>query len=116
MTQVNSNTAPILLTPAAIEEVKKLMSMPDFFAGHCLRIGVKGGGCSGMSYALGFDNPEEDDERFEIEGIPILMKKAHGIYLYGMQLDFEHGLNARGFTFNNPNASSSCGCGSSFAV
>ena len=84
--------APVSLTPSAITEVKKLMTEPGFDATQALRVGVKGG------------------------GVPVVMKKAHGIYLQGMQVDFEDGLNARGFVFKNPNASSTCGCGSSFAV
>ena len=92
------------------------MSQPDFIQGQYLRIGVKGGGCSGMSYLLGFDAMEEDDELHDIEGIAVLVKKPHGIYLFAMQVDYQNGLNARGFVFNNPNASSTCGCGSSFAV
>ena len=92
------------------------MAEPGFEAGQNLRIGVKGGGCSGMSYVLGFDQAEADDEHYNIAGIPVVMKKAHGIYLMGMEVDFHSGLNARGFTFSNPNASSTCGCGSSFAV
>lgn len=112
-TVVNS---PVQLTPSAVEEVKRLIDEPGFEQDQYLRIGVKGGGCSGLSYVLGFDKKEEDDDVYDIEGIAVLMKKAHGIYLYGMQVDFQSGLNARGFVFNNPNASSTCGCGSSFAV
>src|SRR4051812_6079476 len=108
--------APVSLTEGAIEEVKRLMAEPGFDASQFLRVGVKGGGCSGMSYILGFDRKEEDDEIHDIQGVPVIMKKAHGIYLFGMQVDFQDGLNARGFTFKNPNASSTCGCGSSFAV
>ena len=104
------------LSPAAVVEVKRLMSQPDFGPGQYLRVGVKGGGCSGMSYILGFDQKEEDDEVYEMEDIPVIVKKSHGIYLFGMVVNYEHGLNARGFVFNNPNASSTCGCGSSFAV
>lgn len=107
---------PVKLTDSAISEVKRLMNEPDFDKSQYLRIGVKGGGCSGLSYLLGFDHKEEDDEIHDIEGVPVVMKKPHGIYLHGMVVNFEHGLNARGFTFNNPNASSTCGCGSSFAV
>jgi iron-sulfur cluster assembly protein len=81
-----------------------------------LRIGVKGGGCSGLSYVLGFDKKEDDDIESVIQGITVIMKKAHGMYLLGMEIDYANGLNARGFIFNNPNASSSCGCGTSFAV
>ena len=109
-------SAPIKLTPSAIAELKRLMEEEGFDATQQLRIGVKGGGCSGLSYVLGFDKPEADDEVYEIEGIPVVMKNAHGIYLFGMEVDYSDGLNARGFVFNNPNASSSCGCGSSFAV
>jgi iron-sulfur cluster assembly protein len=109
-------TSPISLSQGAIVEVKRLMSAADFDATQYLRIGVKGGGCAGMTYVLGFDVQEADDELFEIEGIPVLIKKAHGIYLIGMEVDFQDGLNARGFVFKNPNASSTCGCGTSFSV
>lgn len=108
--------APVKLTPGAAAEIKRLMNEPGFDAASYLRLGVKGGGCSGLSYVLGFDAKEEDDEIYDMDGIPVIMKNAHGIYLMGMQVDFTDGLNARGFIFNNPNASSSCGCGSSFAV
>ena len=92
------------------------MNEPGFDSAQHLRVGVKGGGCSGMTYVLGFDQKEADDESYEIEGLPVVMKQAHGIYLVGINIHFEDGLNARGFTFNNPNASSTCGCGTSFAV
>lgn len=108
--------SPVKLTINAVAEVKRLMNEPGFEAGQYLRIGVKGGGCSGLSYVLGFDKIEADDQVYEMEGIPVIMKDAHGIYLLGMEVDYSDGLNARGFVFNNPNASSSCGCGSSFAV
>lgn len=107
---------PVRLTEQAITEVRRLMNEEGFDKEQYLRIGVKGGGCSGLSYLLGFDKKEEGDELYEIEGIPVIMKKEHGIYLFGMDINYEHGLNARGFTFKNPNASSTCGCGTSFAV
>jgi iron-sulfur cluster assembly protein len=109
-------TTPVTLTEGAITAIKKLMAAEGFDATQSLRVGVKGGGCSGMSYVLGFDKKEANDNEFQIEGIPCLMKSAHEIYLYGMQIDWQDGLNNRGFTFKNPNASSSCGCGSSFGV
>lgn len=108
--------APVTFTTGAMNEIKRLVSAPGFDQEMLLRIGVKGGGCSGLSYVLGFDRPEDDDDLFEVEGIKAIMKKAHGLYLAGMEIDFSEGLNARGFVFNNPNASSSCGCGTSFAV
>jgi len=107
---------PVKLTSGAINELKRLMNEPDFDHTQRLRVGVKGGGCSGMTYVLGFDQPTEEDETFEIEGISCVMNKSHQLYLYGMEVDWQGGLNSRGFTFSNPNASSTCGCGTSFAV
>ena len=107
---------PVSLTPGAIAAVRKLMVASDFDATQALRVGVKGGGCSGMTYILGFDHKDENDQSFTIEGIPCIMNKSHEIYLYGMQVDWQDGLNNRGFTFRNPNASATCGCGTSFAV
>ncbi len=108
--------APVKLSANAIKEVKRLMNEAGFDSVQQLRIGVKGGGCSGMTYVLGFDNVEGDDDMFELDGIPVIMKKSHGMYLFGMEVDYQDGLNARGFVFKNPNASSTCGCGTSFAV
>lgn len=107
---------PVSFTSSAVNEIKRLMNEEGFDHANLLRVGVKGGGCSGMTYVLGFDIPTEKDNHFEIEGIPCIMERAHGIYLTGMQVDWQGGLNSRGFTFNNPNASKTCGCGTSFAV
>jgi iron-sulfur cluster assembly protein len=107
---------PVSFTGGAITEIKRLMNEDGFDTSQALRVGVKGGGCSGMTYVLGFDNKQEGDEEFEIEGIPCVMTKSHGIYLMGMEVDWQDGLNTRGFTFSNPNASKTCGCGTSFAV
>jgi iron-sulfur cluster assembly accessory protein len=109
-------TAPVNLSTGAVKELKRLMGEPGFDTSKKLRIGVKGGGCSGLSYVLGFDDVQEGDVDFEIDGIPCTMNKNHELYLYGMQIDWQDGLNSRGFTFRNPNASNTCGCGSSFAV
>ena len=108
--------SPLKLTQGAINELKRLMNELDFDHTQRLRVGVKGGGCSGMTYVLGFDQPVDDDETFEIEGITCVMNKSHQLYLFGMEVDWQGGLNSRGFTFSNPNASSTCGCGTSFAV
>ena len=109
------NMAPVSLTESAVEEIKKLMN-DETNHDKYLRIGVKGGGCSGMSYLLGFENKTEKDEAYEINGISCIINPAHLIYLNSMEINWEGGLNARGFTFNNPNANSTCGCGSSFGV
>lgn len=108
--------SPVTLTSGAVKEIKRLMIEPGFDNSQFLRVGVKGGGCSGMSYILGFDKKEDNDKVFEIEGISCIMNKAHELYLAGIEIDWEEGLNNRGFTFSNPNASSTCGCGTSFAV
>lgn len=106
---------PVTLTESAVKEIKRLMN-EDTHAGKYLRIGVKGGGCSGMSYLLGFETKTDKDEIYEIEDIPCIINPSHLIYLHNMEINWEGGLNARGFTFNNPNASATCGCGSSFGV
>lgn len=106
----------MILTPGAISQVRKLMQDAGFDHTQKLRVGVKGGGCSGMTYILGFDQQKENDLEFEIDGIACVMEKAHEIYVTGMQIDWQDGLNNRGFTFTNPNASKTCGCGTSFSV
>lgn len=107
---------PVSLTAGAVSELKRLMNEAGFDATQNLRVGVKGGGCSGMTYVLGFDQKQDGDDEFEIKGIKCVMTRAHEIYLMGMEIDFQGGLNTRGFTFSNPNASKTCGCGTSFAV
>ena len=109
-------TAPVTFTETAIVEIKRLLEDKSVSNEKFLRVGVKGGGCSGLSYVLGFDDKQAVDETYESNGLSYIMNPAHGIYLMGMEVDWENGLNARGFTFKNPNASKSCGCGSSFAV
>jgi iron-sulfur cluster assembly accessory protein len=110
------NKTPITFTSGAVAEIKRLMAGNDIDAEKYLRIGVKGGGCSGMSYLLDFDIKTDKDEYFEIDGIPCIINPSHAIYLTGMEINFEGGLNARGFTYTNPNASTTCGCGTSFGV
>jgi iron-sulfur cluster assembly accessory protein len=109
-------TIPVSFTEGAISQIKKLMDEPGFDAVQLLRVGVKGGGCSGLSYILGFDYKQDDDMEFYVNNIHCIMNKSHEMYLYGMEIDWENGLNNRGFTFINPNASKTCGCGTSFAV
>lgn len=107
---------PIMLTPGAVAQLDSIRQQENIPSDYCLRVGVKGGGCSGFSYVLGFDLPQDNDDHFEIGGLPVVMNKAHAIYLLGMEVDFVSGLENRGFTFNNPNATDSCGCGQSFSA
>jgi iron-sulfur cluster assembly protein len=107
---------PITLTSSAIQQLMRISKEQNVPSNYGLRIGVKGGGCSGFSYILGFDEQKEKDQVYEVNGIKVLMEKAHGLYLLGMEIDWVDGLNNRGFTFNNPNAKESCGCGTSFSA
>ncbi len=115
-TATKARQAPVTLSPRAAEEIQKIMATKDIPEGFGLRVGVRGGGCSGMSYILGFDKQREHDVMFDIDGITVYMDKRHGLYLMGTVVDYHDGLNARGFTFENPNATQTCGCGSSFAA
>ena len=107
---------PVSFTDHAVKEIKRLVNQEGFDNTQYLRVGVKGGGCSGLTYVLGFDKKEEADALYEYEGFQFVMNQSHGIYLVGMEVDWQDGLNARGFVFNNPNASKTCGCGTSFSV
>lgn len=108
------NTSSIILTDGAVEQLRRIMKEQNVPEEYGLRVGVKGGGCSGFSYVLGFDEQKEKDTVSYANGIKVFMEKSHGIYLLGMEIDWMNGLNNRGFAFNNPNASESCGCGTSF--
>jgi len=107
----------ITLTEKASSEVKRLIEAQNLPEGAGLRVGVKGGGCSGLSYALNFDTEvKESDRAFDCNGVKILVDSKSFLYLAGTVLDYTDGLNGSGFTFNNPNATQSCGCGSSFSA
>jgi iron-sulfur cluster assembly protein len=108
--------APVTITDSAVKQLQHIVAEQKIGAEHGLRLGVKGGGCSGFSYELGFDEQKEGDEVYNINGVKVFMKKAHAIYLLGMEIDFIEGLNNRGFSFNNPNAKETCGCGTSFSA
>ncbi len=105
----------VSITPLASEEVKKLIAQENK-SGVGLRLGVKGGGCSGLSYDLGFSPQEESDTVIKHAGFQVFMDPKSLIYLKGMQLDFQGGLQGKGFVFVNPNAKSTCGCGESFSL
>ena len=108
----------IVLTENAIKEIKRLQTTEAAPAGSVLRVQVVGGGCSGMSYKLDFDSnkPTEQDKTFEKDGVILVIDKKSYVFLTGTELDFSGGLNGKGFVFNNPNASRTCGCGSSFST
>lgn len=116
MTTETLTNCPITITPAAISEIKRLMASTDIQPGQALRIGVKGGGCSGLSYLLAFDDIKSGDNIYTVDGAEIIMDKAHMMYVLGMVVDYADGLNSRGFTFTNPNAKETCGCGTSFSA
>jgi len=122
MTEIVLENSPatkeeIFITPKAAEQVRKVKvdnNIPEHFA---LRLGVKGGGCSGFTYVLAFDEkPREGDSEFSIEGLHVHVDPKSLQFLSGTTLDFSDGLNGRGFVFNNPNAHKTCGCGNSFGV
>lgn len=109
--------APLTFSDSALEALRKLRTEDPATQEYAyLRVGVKGGGCSGFSYVLAFDHKTEHDQEFELGNVPMVMDRRHAIYLMGMHVDFQDGLNARGFTFNNPNATETCGCGTSFSA
>lgn len=95
----------------------RLMNADQVAKDAFIRVGVEGGGCSGLIYQLDFDNEErENDKVFEDKGVRIVTDRKSILYLAGTELDFTGGLNGKGFTFNNPNASRTCGCGESFSI
>ena len=105
----------VQITPLAYEEVKKLI-LAENKLGTGLRLGVKGGGCSGLSYDLQFTPGEKGDTVLELEDFKVFIDVKSTIYLKGMALDYEGGLQGKGFVFKNPNATSTCGCGESFSI
>lgn len=108
----------ITLTETAAKEIKRILDEQKFEEGTVLRVGVAGGGCSGFQYSLGFANDYDEtaDSKSEQHGVTVVVDKKSDLYLDGTSVDFYEGLDKRGFTFNNPNAVKSCGCGSSFSA
>jgi iron-sulfur cluster assembly protein len=107
----------ITITDRAVREVRRIIHEQNLPAATALRVGVKGGGCSGFSYTLGFDDQiSEVDQLNEVDGVRVVCDPKSFLYLSGTQIDFEDNLMGRGFKFGNPNAAKSCGCGESFSV
>lgn len=109
-------SSPVKLTESAARQVSKIVSQESIPEDQFLRVAVKGGGCAGMSYELGFDHKTDMDEVAESENVTIIIDKRHILYLEGIEIDFAEGLDNRGFIFNNPQATSTCGCGTSFSA
>jgi iron-sulfur cluster assembly protein len=113
-TLAKTSSPLVSVTEAAVGEVKKLLVKEPGTSG--LRLEVRGGGCSGMSYGLSFDNAHENDNIVETQGIKVFIDPKSAIYLKGTVLDFDGGLEGKGFAIKNPQAKGTCGCGQSFTV
>jgi iron-sulfur cluster assembly protein len=115
-TKTETNAPVITLSEAALKEVKRLMNVQGVTEGG-LRVGVKGGGCSGLSYTINFDDKiGQHDTVYEFDGVKIIVDAKSAIYLQGTQLDFHKDLMGGAFKFVNPNAQKTCGCGESFSA
>ena len=114
---INIDYFNMTITETAKNKILTLKNEGNMDETHFIRVSVKGGGCSGLSYDLDFDNKiNPSDQIFEDKGEKIVMDMKSFLYLAGTELDFSDGLNGKGFMFNNPNATRTCGCGESFAV
>lgn len=113
MSELVQNSCPIKLTEGALKELKGIISEEN--EQNPLRIGVENGGCAGFSYILNFEEKQAGDNDYEIEGINIVINPLHIIHLKDLEIDFQQGLDNRGFIYNNPNADTTCGCGTSFS-
>lgn len=113
--QADRNLHIVAITEAAGREIARALA-EDGREGIGVRLGVKGGGCSGLSYVLDFDTPREKDYVDTQHGFKVFIDAKSGLYLKGVALDFEGGLGNRGFKWINPNASNTCGCGESFSI
>lgn len=106
----------VKLTDKAVAQVKSIFEAENKGSDYGVRLGVVGGGCSGLSYKIDFDTQKEKDNVLEFNGVKVFIDLKSSIYLKGITLDFKDGLNGKGFIFVNPNASNTCGCGESFSV
>ena len=107
---------PVALTGKAAEKVKEIRTEENIEDTYALRLKVQGGGCSGFSYDLYFDQQQDIDHSFESHGVKLICDQMSLMYLMGTEVDYVEGLTGAGFKFNNPNVKSTCGCGSSFSV
>jgi iron-sulfur cluster assembly protein len=117
MVQATQSQRGILMTDDALKHVLALRQQQGVDL--CLRVGVRGGGCSGMSYTMDFEDPSnirQDDQVFDYEGFKVVSDPKSMLYIYGLVLDYSTALIGGGFKFTNPNASQTCGCGTSFSA
>ena len=113
---MDNTTTIIEMTEKAKRRLKEIVGNSSFDENHGVRIGVVGGGCSGLSYHIDFGLPKDHDNVIDIDGAKIFIDPKSAIYLKDTQLDFQDGLKGKGFVFQNPNATNTCGCGESFSV
>ena len=113
MTEVSD---PITITDKAAAKINELLADTPEGEEQALRVAVRGGGCSGFQYALAFDQPKEDDNVFEVDGVAVVVDKVSMQFVFGSEVDYVEGLQGAGFQVNNPNVVAACGCGSSFQV
>ena len=107
----------VTLTPAAAEKVKSLMAQPEQAEATGLRVKVVGGGCSGLSYQIALErSPEDHDSVFECEGVSVYIDPKSALFINGTQIDYHESMMGSGFAFSNPNATGTCGCGTSFTA
>ena len=104
------------VTERAQREIREIFQREEPEDGTGLRLGVMGGGCSGLSYEMEFDRQRTNDNVLDFEGFRVLLDPKSSIYLKGVTLDFQDGLKGKGFVFRNPNATNTCGCGESFSL
>lgn len=116
VSDVINNESVVLLTPNAVNEIKGMIQRKNL-GNAALRVGVQGGGCSGLSYSINFDTEiTPHDISYEVDGLQVIVDKKSALYLAGTTLDFSNALVGGGFKFLNPNAKQSCGCGESFST
>jgi iron-sulfur cluster assembly protein len=113
---MDTPNAAITLTDGAEAKIKELLASQEDASDQALRVGVRGGGCSGFQYALAFDKRRDDDHVFEQNGVSVVVDKVGMQFVLGSEVDYVDGLQGAGFAVNNPNVVAACGCGSSFQV
>lgn len=114
---MDASEAPVTITDRAAEKIREFRDADEASKGKALRIAVRGGGCAGYTQELYFDDAKPDvDRTFTINGVEVLIDEMSLMFLAGTEIDYVDGLNGNGFSFKNPNAKSTCGCGSSFST